>query len=46
MTGGFIAFGVGILIGCIMTFIIERNYKTGYGVFKIEQMDDPDFKDF
>lgn len=46
MTGGFIAFGVGILIGCIMTFIIERNYKTGYGVFKIEQMDDPDYKDF
>lgn len=46
MTGGFIAFEVGILIGCIMTFIIERNYKTGYGTFKIEQMDDPDYKDF
>lgn len=46
MTGGFIAFGIGVCIGCVMTFIIERNYKTGYGAFKIEQMDDPDYKDF
>lgn len=46
MTGGFVAFGIGVCIGCIVTFIIERNYKTGYGLFRIEPMDDPEYKDF
>ena len=45
MQGG-IAFCIGVLIGSIIMFLYERAYKTGYGSFKIEQMDDPEYKDF
>lgn len=45
MQGG-IAFGIGVIIGSIIMFLYERAYKTGYGSFKIEQMDDPEYKDF